>query len=63
MSAWMESVLAAEARKAGIAREDMHTRLTPRPPPLKEASECPINLNWLCVKKSLKRESNVCKAV
>jgi len=32
MSAWRESVLAAEAKKAGIASED--TRLTPRPPSL-----------------------------
>ena len=32
MSSWMESVLAAEAKKAGSASED--TRLTPRPPSL-----------------------------
>jgi len=32
MSSWRESVLAAEAKKAGSASED--TRLTPRPPSL-----------------------------
>jgi len=32
MSTWRDSVLAAEAKKAGSASED--TRLTPRPPSL-----------------------------